>query len=443
MSWMLLPVLACVVIVLTLGWFGLHVLERGVIFVDLALAQVAALGTTWAVYLGHEPDGSVAFALALTFTFIGAAAFSAARLYEERVPQEAIIGIAYAVSAAAGILMIHFAADAHGGEKLEHLLVGNIVWVQPADVGLLAGVCGAVGLFHVFARQRFLQISYRPEQARAEGRRVALWDMVFYASFGMALTAIVSVSGVILVFSYLVIPAVVARLLVTGVVPRLLVGWATGLVVSVAGVAVSYEHPTGPVIVTFFGLVLVVVLLGWAVAHAADRARALGRVGVGGGALGALLWGLAQIPATGHDHDEAHELGHAEAAAAGDPLPTGLADADPVAREAAVRAAAGDPAQAEALATTLARETDASLKLEEAVALARAGDRRGVEALVALTRDPTPFVRMEADSRLRVLAGAHAPTWDPLAGPDEAGLWAGWLSTVDGVPLGAATLEMP
>lgn len=139
MMWMLLPTLACLVIVITLGWFGLHVLERGVIFVDLALAQVAALGTTYAVFLGHDPDGGTAFAMALTFTLIGAAAFSAARIFEERVPQEAIIGIAYAVSAASGILMIHFADDPHGGEKLEHLLVGNIVWVQPHELGVLAG----------------------------------------------------------------------------------------------------------------------------------------------------------------------------------------------------------------------------------------------------------------------------------------------------------------
>ncbi len=440
MSWMILPVLACVVIVITLGWFGLHVLERGVIFVDLALAQVAALGTTWAVYLGHEPDGATAFAMALLFTFIGAAAFSAARLFEERVPQEAIIGIAYAVSAAAGILMIHFAEDGHGGEKLEHLLVGNIVWVQPNDVALLAGVCAVVGLFHVLARERFLQISYRPDQARAEKRNVALWDLLFYASFGLALTAIVSVSGVILVFSYLVIPAVIARLLVTGVVPRLLVGWATGLVVSVAGVAVSYEHPTGPTIVTFFGALLTVVLVGFAIRHAADQVKAAGQaVGIGA-ALVAVLWGFAQIPA---DHEQ-HE--HAEASAAGDPVvaaSVGLAATDPGVRETAVRAAVGDAAQADALAGALAGETDESLKLAEAVALAKGNDRRGVEGLVALTRSETPFVRMEADSRLRILAGARAPAYDPLGGPDATGVWAAWLQTVDGVPMGAAGLEMP
>lgn len=442
MSWMLFPVLACVIIVVTLGWFGLHVLERGVIFVDLALAQVAALGTTWAVYLGHAPEGATAFGMALLFTFIGAAAFSAARFFEDRVPQEAIIGIAYAVSAAAGILMIHFAADSHGGEKLEHLLVGNIVWVQPRELLVLAAVCGLVGLFHLAARARFLQITYRPEEARAERRRVALWDMAFYASFGLALTAIVSVSGVLLVFSYLVIPAVIARLLVTGVMPRLVVAWVAGLAVSVAGVAVSYEHPTGPIIVTFFGVLLLAVLLGYFVARSADRARAGAQVGAAIGVLAVVLWGTAQLPAAEHDHDhgEAHAAAEAPAAA---PAVEGTVPIDPGEREAAVRAAALDPARREQVAAALATESDESLRLLEAVVLARGGDRRGVEALVALTRAETPFVRMEADSRLRVLAGEHAPAYDPLAGPDEAGAWAGWLQTVDGVPAGVSALELP
>lgn len=434
MSWMILPVLACVVIVLTLGWFGLHVLQRGVIFVDLALAQVAALGTTYAVFLGHEPDSTIAFALSLVFTIIGAAAFSMARLYEERVPQEAIIGIAYAVSAAVGILMIHFADDPHGGEKLEHLLVGNIVWVQAGDVALLAGVCGAVGVIHAIFRDRFLQISYRPEEAVAEGRSIALWDLLFYGSFGFALTAIVAVSGVLLVFSYLVIPAVIARLLVHGTVQRLVLAWAVGLLVSVAGVSVSYAHPTGPMIVGFFGILLLVVLVVWAVVHAPSRGATVAKVVGGVGAVGAVLFGFGRItPAPEHHED------HEEVVV---PVGDALLATDPTAREAAVREAAGNPERADALATALAGETDDSMKLLIAVALARGGDRRGVEALVGLTAGEVPFVRTEADRRLRVLAGAAAPVYDPMAGPDT-GLWSGWLATMPVVPESAKGLELP
>jgi zinc/manganese transport system permease protein len=435
-SWMILPVLSCVCIVLTLGWFGLHVLERGVIFVDLALAQVAALGTTYAVYLGHEPEGGVAFGMALAFTFIGAAAFSAARIYEERVPQEAIIGIAYAVSAATGILMIHFADDPHGGEKLEHLLVGNIVWVQPADLALLAGVCGAVGVVHFLFRKPFLQISYQPEEAVKE-RRVALWDLLFYATFGLALTAIVSVSGVLLVFSYLVIPAVIARLVVRGVMPRLLVAWAVGTVVSVLGVAVSYAHPTGPMIVAFFGIALLTVLVVYAVRKAASPAKALGQVAGIAVGLVAVLWGFAQLPpAEAHHHDEDALL--APVAPEGDAL---LA-ADPTARDAAARAAAGKPERAEALAAALTAEVDPSVRLTMAIALARCGDARALSALAELTRGDVPFVRMEADAALRALAAGAAPAYDPLAGPDT-GAWVTWVAANPALPATAATLELP
>lgn len=441
MDWMILPILATAVIVLTLGWFGLHVLQRGVIFVDLALAQIAALGTTLAVFYGHEADSGVAFTMSLVFTFIGAAAFSAARLFEERVPQEAIIGIAYAVSAATGILMIHFADDPHGGEELEHLLVGNIVWVQPGDVALLAGVCAAVGLFHYVFRARFMQISFAHETAAAEGRNIALWDLLFYLSFGFALTAIVSVSGVLLVFSYLVIPAVIARLLVDGVRARLLLAWGVGLAVSVAGVAVSYEHPTGPVIVALFGAALLLVLLGYGITHAPRRGPAIA------GTLGALaliggaLWGFAQLPVGGHGHDAHHDHEAAEAPAA-PPAADPLRLADASARDAAARDAAGKPDRSEALVAAIAAETDDSVKLTMAVALART-DPRGLGALAALCASDTPFVRMEADSRLRTLAGEAAPAWDPLSGPDSGGLWAAWAAAQTSLPPGAEAMALP
>lgn len=438
MEWMILPVLATAVIVLTLGWFGLHVLQRGVIFVDLALAQVAALGTTLAVFFGHEANSGAAFALSLVFTFIGAAAFSAARLFESRVPQEAIIGIAYAVSAATGILMIHFADDPHGGEELEHLLVGNIVWVQPAELMLLAGACGAVGLFHLIFRERFFQISFRPEEAVAQGRNLALWDLWFYLSFGFALTAIVSVSGVLLVFSYLVIPAVIARLLVNNTRARLLLAWGVGLAVSVAGVAISYEHPTGPVIVSLFGALLLVVLAGYAIARSASRLKMAGSIAGIVAVIVATIWGFSRIPTAGHEHEHEHE----ELAEASPIEAEPLRAADAGTRDAAAREAAGRPDRASALSEALAVETDDAVKLTMAVALAQ-GDRRGLSALAALCASETPFVRMEADSRLRALAGEAAPTYDPLSGPDTAGVWAAWVQGLSALPEGAAGLALP
>jgi zinc/manganese transport system permease protein len=436
MTWMLLPTLACLVIVVTLGWFGLHVLERGVIFVDLALAQVAALGTTYAVYLGHDPDSGTAFALALVSTLVGAAAFSAARLFEERVPQEAIIGIAYAVSAALGILMIHFADDPHGGEKLEHLLVGNIVWVQPRELGVLAAACGAVGLLHLVFRETFLAVSYRTRPVPW----VALWDLLFYGSFGLALTAIVSVSGVLLVFSHLVIPAVVARLLVSGVMARLFVAWALGVVVSVAGVAVSYSHPTGPVIVALFGGALLVTLVFWAVRHAASPGRAGLQSAGAFAAVGAILYGFSTLPVA----PEAHEADHADEApaAAASEAADALRSPDAAARDTAAREAAGDPARADALAAAMDTETDPSVKLTMASALCRSNDLRGLGGLAALVAGDTPYFRREADGRLRALAQGSSPPFDPLAGPDP-GAWASWVATLTAPPAGLTETALP
>jgi len=410
MDWMILPILACAVIVLTLGWFGLHVLERGVIFVDLALAQVAALGTTWAVYLGHEPEGHVAFGIALCFSFVGAIAFSAARVFEARVPQEAIIGIAYAVSAALGILLVHFAADPHGGEKIEHLLVGNLVWIQPREVAVLAGVCAAVGVVHALVSRHTLRVTFAPEDARAEGMNIAAWDVFFYLSFGLALAAIVSASGVLLVFSYLVIPAVVARLFFRGVRLRLIAAWTLGLAVSVAGVSVSYEHPPGPVIVAFFGGALAIALAVYALR--AHGSRALAGIGAGALAVAVVLGGSAAIPASAdHDHAEHHEEGDDHDHPAEAPLPT--------TSEAPAEAAQDDFA-----------------RLDAAVVAARGGDVAGLRALAALCASDTPFVRVEADTRLRALAGSSAPAYDPLAGPDSGGAWTAWASGLVAMPPG-------
>ncbi len=406
MDWMFLPILACAVIVLTLGWFGLHVLERGVIFVDLALAQVAALGTTWAVYLGHEPEGHVAFGIALCFTFVGAIAFSAARVFEARVPQEAIIGIAYAVSAALGILLVHFADDPHGGEKIEHLLVGNLVWIQPGEVVVLAGVCAVVGLVHALVSRHTLRVTFAPEEARAEGVNIAAWDVFFYLSFGLALAAIVSASGVLLVFSYLVIPAVIARLFFSSVLSRLLTAWGLGLAVSVAGVSVSYEHPPGPVIVAFFGAALVLALAVYAVRT--HGGRALAGVGAGGLAVAVVLGGSAAIPPSDdHDHADHHEEGD-------------------------------DPEHNDGVGSVVTPidAPDDFSRLAAAVEGARGGELAGLKALAALCASDTPFVRVEADTRLRALAGTAAPAYDPLAGPDTGGLWALWAGSLAAMPPG-------
>ncbi len=239
-------------------YLGLHVLSRGIIFVDLALAQVAALGTTAAFLVGHEVDSAAAYDYALAFTLAGAVLFSATRRLATRVPQEALIGIVYVVASAAMILAVDRAP--HGAEHIKALLVRDVLLVQDWPVaGKLAAIYAGVGAFHFVFRRRFLAATFRPESL---GRRTLfLWDLLFYATFGVVVTSSVQVAGVLLVFSYLMIPSVMAALLARSVGARLAIGWAAAFLASVAGLAASFrwDLPTGATLIVTFGAVLVLV----------------------------------------------------------------------------------------------------------------------------------------------------------------------------------------
>jgi zinc/manganese transport system permease protein len=263
------PFLACLVLTGIHCYLGIHVVERGVIFVDLALAQIAALGTTCALLLGHDIHAPQAYYLALLFTFLGAAVFSLARFRDERVPQEAIIGIAYAVSSALAILVLDRAP--HGHEEIKAMLVGSILFVTVADVVKITVIYAAVGMFHYAFRHRFLLISQDVAEARRRGWSIRLWDFLFYATFGVVVTSSVQIAGVLLVFSYLVVPTVCAMLFAARVRSRLLLGWGIGFVASVLGLLLSLELdlPTGASVVAMFGA----VLLGCAGLYALGVAR--------------------------------------------------------------------------------------------------------------------------------------------------------------------------
>ncbi len=424
LHWMIAPIAACLVVAIPLGWFGLHVLQRGVIFVDLALAQVAALGTTYAVYLGHEPSAPAAYALSLVFTAVGALCFSLARHFEDRVPQEAIIGIAYAVTAGGAALVLELADDPHGAEKLQHLMVGNVVWVRWTEIASIAVAAALVLGLHFFTRERLLQVSFRPQEARSEGVALGAWDMMFYLSLGFVLTAMVPVAGVLLIFSFLVIPAVIARLFVDGVRARLAVAWGVVVPISVIGVAASYEHAAGPVIVVLLGVGLVLALVIHALRRSIRPAMLAVQLSLSGVAITTVLalfsWSSPETRSHQHDHpgEELH-LEHHEAHT--------LAQEDPADREARYRLEMGDVT---ALRAGLAIEEDPSLKLMLATALVRLGDPAGLQGLADLTAGEVPFVRMEADRKLREVAGADAPSYDPLAGPDTQGVWRDWLRAV-------------
>src|SRR5712692_1922270 len=261
LPFLLAPFVASLILTGIHAYLGVHVVERGVIFVDLALAQIAALGATVAVVAGMDPHGRAAYWISLAFTFLGAGIFAFARSSRGHIPQEAFIGIAYAVASATAIL---FMSKATGEtEHLKDMLVGNILAVSWPEVGRTAFLYGAIGIFHILFRKKFLAISMNHQKAEQSGIRVRFWDFLFYASFGFVVTSSVAIAGVLLVFCYLIVPSVGAMLFADRIGSRLAIGWTMGTLVSALGcyLSVQLDTPTGATIVVTFGGILVLMFL--------------------------------------------------------------------------------------------------------------------------------------------------------------------------------------
>ncbi|MBI4547003.1 MAG: metal ABC transporter permease [Ignavibacteriae bacterium] len=257
---MLWPLMACLVLTGILAYLGVHVIARQVIFVDLALAQIAALGTVTGVLLGYEvgKDVNALYFYSLAFTFLGAFIFSMTKMRGEKVPHEAIIGIVYAVAFAATILVL--ARSPLGPQELDRIIKGELLWVQAPLVIKTAIIYLIIGFFHFLLRSRFIPISFNSAKASALGMNVRWWDFLFYMSFGFVITSSVAIAGVFLVFSYLVIPAVGAMLLSDKLSTRLAIGWIAGAIISFIGVKLSWHTglPTSPLIVVLLALALIV-----------------------------------------------------------------------------------------------------------------------------------------------------------------------------------------
>jgi zinc/manganese transport system permease protein len=271
------PLVECLVLVAIHTYLGIHVLKRRVVFVDLALAQIAALGTTVAL-------------------------FSITRFKNERVPQEAIIGLTYAISCAIAVLVIE---KTKGAEHLKDILFGNLLWVTWSDVASAAAIYSIVGLVHFRFRKQFLLISNNPEIAFRSGVALRAWDFLFYLTFGVVITLSTRVAGVLLVFVFLVAPAVLAFLLTDRIALQLLIGWATGTAVTVVGLYLSWviDLPSSPTVIALYGVTLIFATIVVFLIRAQSRPKALIQVALGTtGAviIGFTLWGGGQwIASTG------------------------------------------------------------------------------------------------------------------------------------------------
>ncbi|MFQ5527608.1 MAG: metal ABC transporter permease [Thermoanaerobaculia bacterium] len=266
LEFMAAPFAACLVLVGIHAYLGLHVLLREVIFVDLALAQIAALGSVVALAVTGQPPGTPAsYTFSLGFALIGAAIFSVTRMRDGRVPQEAIIGITFVIASAAAILVADRAPE--GAEQIKELMAGAILWVSWPKVVTTLVVYALVALFHYSFRRQFILISESSDEAFSGGLSVRLWDFLFYASFALVITIAVQMAGVLMVFSYLVAPAIVALAVAESWRARILVASTISVVASALGLAASYQWdlPSGPAIVCVLALMLI-VFGGWRMA---------------------------------------------------------------------------------------------------------------------------------------------------------------------------------
>jgi zinc/manganese transport system permease protein len=468
------PIVACIVLMGIHVYLGLHVIQRKVIFVDLALAQIAALGATMGFLMGFDPHGQGSFLFSLGFSVVGAAIFALTRMRREHVPQEAIIGITYVVALACAILVADRAPE--GAEHIKETLVGSILWVRWSTIARAAVLFVLVGIVHVLFRKRFLQISFDVDSAYAEGRWVRAWDFVFYLTFAFVITTAVAIAGVLLVFSFLVIPAVIAALFAQRVGPRLTIGWSVGIAGSLVGLTASYklDLPSGPTVVAALGGALLLGGLAAYVLSADNRWSASLKVLAGLATLTVAIGGLVVIFTHGErlqiDHGHEWETEHTEPAGAApnefdwagtvsrckeDPacvaahlreshdwlllLAHPLADDDRFALDHldALLAVADDPGAMDRLAEATTTERDPLLRVAQARILVAVGDGRGLGAALSLLGDETPFVAREEAHDLLLSASGKDFGYDPLAdapaneGP--IGRWRSWVASAERV----------
>ena len=449
-----LPLLACLAASGVLVYLGMHVVERKVIFVDLALAQIAALGVMWAILMGydHETDTLPVSLYSLAFTALGALVFSITRTRHERVPHEALIGIIYVAASAGGLVL----ADrfALGTEALKELIAGRVALVTPAIVGKLAVTCAVVAAVVGVLHRRLMRISTDPAAAEASGMFLRGWDFLFYLVFGVLITQCVAVLGVLPVFAYLVIPAVAAAFLFASVRARLIFGWLFAGAISLVGLEtarVSQLDP-GPTIVCLFAAALVVLGVGLFLRNQRFAPRIVLRV-IGFAVLfAAFLAGTLVFRKAAPSDELATAIGFARS---GDPthqrqalasfrrfpdaqarwLPLVvpmLQDPDRVARGAAVGLLGDSKARPAvvALAARLAIETDEEVREAVVRALRTVGDPAAVRALAdAAARETEPDLvvamavaafelagpgadadlRRAADALVKVMADGDAP----------------------------------
>lgn len=255
------PLVACVLIVLINVYFGIHVIKREIIFIDIALASIAALGSATGIvlfHMDHEAHGFWPYIFSLGFISIASFAFTILRHKKIAIPLEAIIGIAYAVATTLTVIILDKGA---GGDVHVHdMLVGSILWVSWLQVLKLAVTVALVGIFHIIFRKRFIMITDDFQNACRKLKNPRMWDFLFYFTFGLVVVEAVSMAGILTVFAFLILPASLSAFISGGWIAKLIAGWSAGIVASFIGLLLSLklDVPSAPVIIVLLGILLVV-----------------------------------------------------------------------------------------------------------------------------------------------------------------------------------------
>jgi len=253
---LLAPFAACLTLIGIHGYFGIHVLKRGIIFIDIAMAQIAALGVTFALIFQIDPHSPWTYPISLAFVSLAAWFFSMLKCKSPKICMEAIIGITYAVAATVAVLILDKSAGAH--EHIKEMFIGSILWVSWPEIVKSIIVYSAIGIFHYIFREKFIPLSENYEAYKSSERKIQLWDFLFYLSLGIVVMHSVRIGGILIVFAFLIIPSSISALFSENWKARILSGWGTGALVSLLGLWLSWklDVPSGPAVVLFLGLFL-------------------------------------------------------------------------------------------------------------------------------------------------------------------------------------------
>ena len=421
----------CLVLVGIHSYLGLHVIRRKVIFVDLALAQIAALGTTVGFLLGIMPETTGAYVFSLGFTVIGAAIFSLSRLRHEKIPQEAVIGLTYAIAASVAILVIDKAP--HGAEHIKEIISGSILWVKWSTILSAAVVYSIIGVFHYIFRRQFILISEDPDSAYRQGMSVRFWDFLFYVSFGVVITHSVGTAGVLLVFVFLVVPAIASILLTNSWWKQLFIGWALGLFVSTLGLFVSYQMdlPSGPAIVAVYGITLLFIVIFLYVKKAASLRGALRNVTLGILVCIIAVWGfkiLANVVTSAyHEHEHIGFISEEEHLLHEIKVHEKLNQMS----EAELNKFLTDISDLKLLHDMFDAEDDGFIRFKIAERISVLDSYEGIHLFIDILEVcEIPFLREQVLQKLRVVSGqnfAFDPFKNPAENSDALQKWKNWL----------------